>query len=159
MIIDTLITDRAQTDVDRVNELAAKWLGGTITNTEKAEWLAGLKGAYNYADMNRVGTAVEYLAMLLESEGKTVSVTAKKNWTMADVPTKAQEAAYLGDINALRALVTVTAVATPTTIDRMTFETANNIELILKAIYTAIQRETAGFVFSGAGICGAEGVL
>lgn len=45
-IIDTLITDRTAADVACVNELAAKGYAG-MTAAELAEWLAGMKGAYN----------------------------------------------------------------------------------------------------------------
>lgn len=60
-IIDTLITNRTQADVERVKALAAKGFAG-MTAAEQAEWLAGMKGAYNAADLNRVETALNYLA-------------------------------------------------------------------------------------------------
>ena len=49
-IIDTLVTDRTQADVERVRELAAKGFAA-MTAAERAEWLAGMKGAYNAADL------------------------------------------------------------------------------------------------------------
>ena len=55
-IIYTLITDRTTADVARVHELAVKGYAA-----ELAEWLAGMKGAYNDVDLNRVGTALNYL--------------------------------------------------------------------------------------------------
>lgn len=55
-IIDTLITDRTTSDVARVHELAVKGYAG-MTAAE----LAGMKGAYNDVDLNRVGTALNYL--------------------------------------------------------------------------------------------------
>lgn len=59
-VIDTLITDRTAADVARVHELAVKGYAG-MTAAELAEWLAGVKGAYNAVDLNRVGTALNYL--------------------------------------------------------------------------------------------------
>ena len=59
-VIDTLITDRTAADVARVHELAVKGYAG-MTAAELAEWLAGMKGAYNAVDLNRVGTALNYL--------------------------------------------------------------------------------------------------
>lgn len=65
-IIVTLVTDRTQADVERVRELAAKGFSA-MTSDEQAEWLAGMKGAYNASDLNRVGTALNYLAGRLAS--------------------------------------------------------------------------------------------
>lgn len=59
-----LITDRTQADRDRAEELSLKEYSD-LTKEEKAEWDAGLKGAYNAADLNRVENAVEVLAKLL----------------------------------------------------------------------------------------------
>lgn len=61
MELDNLIFDRTQADVDRVKTLTQKLIAGTATDTEKSEWLAGMKGAYNYADLNRVTAAMDYL--------------------------------------------------------------------------------------------------
>ena len=65
-IIVTLVTDRTQADVERVRELAAKGFAA-MTAAEQAEWLTGMKGAYNAADLNRVGIALNYLAARLSS--------------------------------------------------------------------------------------------
>lgn len=63
-----LITDRTQEDVDRVTELSQKpW--DSFTAEEKAFWLGVVKGAYNASDMNRVGTAVQYLTEELQRRG------------------------------------------------------------------------------------------
>ena len=64
-IIDTLIYDRTQADVDRVFTLKTKILTeglNALSAEELAEYMAGMKGAYNYTDMNRVGQAVAYIA-------------------------------------------------------------------------------------------------
>ena len=60
-VIDTLVFNRTQADVDRVFILKNKILTGGLTalsDEEKTEYMAGMKGAYNYQDMNRVGQAV-----------------------------------------------------------------------------------------------------
>lgn len=65
MIIDTLITDRAQSDVTRLKELKAKgW--ANMTEAERNEYLASI-GAYNATDINRVSEAEQYLAELADS--------------------------------------------------------------------------------------------
>ena len=64
-VIDTLITDRAQLDVDRVKQLAERISTGTATQAEITEYLTDLKGSYNASDLNRVGTACAYLYDLI----------------------------------------------------------------------------------------------
>lgn len=59
--LDDLIFDRTQSDVSRVQSLTQKMIAGTATEAEKAEWLGGMKGAYNAADLNRVIAAMDYL--------------------------------------------------------------------------------------------------
>ena len=64
-VIDDLIYDRTQEDVDRVKELKEKILTAglsSLTSDERSEYMAGMKGAYNASDLNRVGQAVRYIA-------------------------------------------------------------------------------------------------
>lgn len=69
-ILDTLITDRTQEDVDRVRALAARGYDN-LSDEEQAKWDKGLKGAYNYIDLNRAVGALEYLADRMEDAGTT----------------------------------------------------------------------------------------
>ena len=56
----TYVMDRTQSDVDLVLRLSA--LGyDNMSAAEKALWDAGLKGAYNATDLNRVGNALNYI--------------------------------------------------------------------------------------------------
>lgn len=67
-IIDTLITDRTQSDITRWRTLHDKgW--ANMTADEKAEWTAGMKGAYNATDLNRVNDALIYLRDLFGGFG------------------------------------------------------------------------------------------
>lgn len=76
--MDTLITDRTQADVDRARYLNGLWdpraLQWRGTPQERAEWEAGPRGAYGYADMNRVTQAAAYLIGRLEELGYSVDV-------------------------------------------------------------------------------------
>ena len=69
MIIDDLITNRTQEDASYAAELAAK--GQDMTTEEWAAYLAGLRGAYNYTDLNRVTEAMEYINDRLSGYGYT----------------------------------------------------------------------------------------
>ena len=165
-IIDTLIYDRTQADVDRVFTLKNKILTeglNALSAEELAEYMAGMKGAYNYTDMNRVGQAVAYIAdrmLALPTELETyreerevaddpayhvpydadsVVVTAKTNWAMGDTPTQSVVAAYLADLSTLRKQITLPAdaPAVPTSLNNLTFSVANDIEYLLYVIYQA----------------------
>ena len=159
MIIDNLITDRTQADVDRVVELTGKFLAGTITGAEKAEYMAGMKGAYNYTDLNRVGEAVAYVASIMNQSGRSVSVTAKQNWTISDIPTIAQMTAFLNDLTLLKANTTATIPNVPQSMDRLTFQTANQIEQLLIGAYNSIIRDGANWDRCGIAVSGVEGGL
>jgi len=132
-VLDTLIYDRTQEDVDRVRELKLKYLDGTITPSEQTEYIAGLKGAYNSTDMNRVGEAVQLVGGLLKTYGFNINVNPKTNWLSSDVPTSAQAQQYIQDLiaiqNAGSSLVTTNPI--PTTLNNLNFESANNIEEML----------------------------
>lgn len=171
-IIDTLIYDRTQADVDRVFTLKNKILTeglNALSSEELAEYMAGMKGAYNYTDMNRVGQAVAYIAdrmIALPTELETyreerevaddpayhvpydadsVVVTAKTNWAMGDTPTQSVVAAYLADLSTLRKQITLPAdtPAVPTSLNNLTFSVANDIEYLLYVIYQAFLKVEA----------------
>ena len=145
-----LITDRTQADVDRVRQLAQKGLGN-MTADEKTEWLNGLKGAYNASDLNRVGAAVAYVAGRLTGYGYAVSVDPRQDWQMADIPTPESMTAYLADVAALRAALTVAADTpeVPEDMERLTWQEANDIEQILVDVDELLTRMAAAWFYSG----------
>lgn len=77
-IMDTLITDRTQADVDRARYLNGLWdpraLQWRGSPQERAEWEAGPRGAYGFADMNRVTQVAAYLIGRLEELGHSVDI-------------------------------------------------------------------------------------
>ena len=54
-----MITDRSASDVLLAKNLIKKGFQN-MTDDEKNSFLSGLKGAYNYSDVNRVETAIKY---------------------------------------------------------------------------------------------------
>lgn len=77
-MMTNLIYDRTPEDVAEVRRLLAKLdpeTGDGLTAAEQAKWDAGLKGAYNFTDLNRVESAVKTLAAALTSAGYPVEVT------------------------------------------------------------------------------------
>ena len=145
-----LITDRTQADVDRYTELKMKRLSG-MTADEKAEWETHLKGAYNYTDMNRVESAVEYVANRLTEAGYIIIPVVKKNWAKTDKPTLADFNRYMKNISDIRsALATYeTTPDAPTTERKLSFQTANDIEKILMDVDDLISKMMSAYFYSG----------
>ena len=130
--VDNLILNRTQSDVYRVQSLTQKMIAGTATEAEKAEWLGGeMKGAYNASDLNRVGSAVEYLTDTLYSMGYNVPTVHKTDWAETDIPTQSQMTTYLQNIQNLRDCLPYVAPDAPTDMTGLTYQEANNIEEIL----------------------------
>ena len=192
-IIDTLIYDRTIDDVNRVKELTQKALANgwsSLSAAEQTEYLSNPKGAYNYADLNRVGAAVAYVATQLTTLPATIAaylaangiasdaafevpytpseiiVTAKQDWTVADVPTQADAAAYIADITLLYGAFDLENAPTPpVSLDYLTYETANDIERILalvsakavafeREVKEKIDRAKLSIAYSGEIYCG-----
>lgn len=159
-----LITDRTQADVDRVRYLNGLWhtdpetgaVGFLGTDSELEEWFAGLKGAYNATDLNRVGAAVEYVANRFAEYGYTVAVNPKKDWSVQDLPTAGSMRRYLEDVQALRdvQIVFPTTPEVPADMDGLTYTEANNIEQILKDVDQIISMMLLSFWYSGEIFCG-----
>ena len=159
-IIVTLVTDRTQADVERVQALAEKGFAA-MTSDEQAEWLAGMKGAYNASDLNRVGTALNYLAgRLAPICGKNIQWQSKTDWSMTDVITATQAAVYRKQIQDVRDALTYPD-GTPAVpeIDRMTYTGANDIERILALCETLIDNIIKAFRYTGAAECAAGGLI
>lgn len=132
-MIENLIHDRTEADKNRWLELRSKGYSG-MTVSEKAEWNAGLKGAYTpYVDYNRVETAVALLSAALNAAGYSVSVTTKTNWALTDIPTADDLARYLNNVNTIRSALSVLSATpeTPESMALLTWSTANDIEKIL----------------------------
>lgn len=145
-----LITDRTQADVDRYAELKAKALRG-MTAEEKAEWGTFLKGAYNYTDMNRVESAVEYVANRLTEAGYVVLPVIKKDWSGTDKPTLDDIKRYMKNIADIRAALTTFSDTpeAPTTEKRITYQMANAMEQILIDVDDLITRMANSYFYSG----------
>lgn len=147
-VIDTLITDRTEADVAFVTELNAKPLT-EWTADELTAWMGGLKGAYNYTDLNRVSSAVQYVANELSAAGYELpTLTIKTDWTMTDKPTLTQLNAYLASVANIRTVIAVIAPSAPTSMQLLTYDDANNIEKILVAVEDSVKDIIAGLIYA-----------
>ena len=145
-----LVTDRTERDVERWRLLHSKgWEG--MTQAERAEWKAGLKGAYNYTDLNRVESAVVYIARRLTEAGYDASPEVKLSWTVKDQPTIEDMDRYLGNIAYLRSLLPLypTTPKAPTTSKQMDYQVANDIEIILLDLDRQISAINQSWYYAG----------
>lgn len=171
-VIDTLIYDRTQADVDRVFTLKNKILAGglnALSAEEFAEYMGGMRGAYNYTDLNRVAQAVAYIAdrmttipgeLKVYRDGKqvadasvyrvpydadSVEVNPKTDWNMENYPTRSEMEGYLADLATLRKQLKLpaNAPAVPATMNKLTCSVANDIERLLVIIHDALLKEEA----------------
>lgn len=128
-VIDTLVTDRTPADVAARNS----------------------KGTYNHGDLNRVGEALRYLADLLNGYGYDIQVTAKQDWTENDAPSAGQMAQYLADLAAVRGALAVMEETPPVpeTMEKLTWQTANSIEQILRDVDVLLTNMMAAWFYSG----------
>lgn len=150
-IMYTLITDRTQADVDLVRQLAAEGKPG-MTPNELSLWLSDLKGSYNRSDLNRVGKAINYLSARLKLEGYTGTPTVKTDWSDSDIwITQAQLESYRQALLELRTALNISAQlpAVPNSYARLTYQKANDIELLLTLIFEALNNIDASAVYSG----------
>ena len=131
------ITDREEADLDHFLDLRGKIIDRTATPLEWDEFLLEMRGRYNPLTLNRVGLIVQEIGALIN-----VIVNPKTDWVYADVPSPVQFQQYLDDIEAIRARIAPTLEApesvpvyiippTPSTMDNLTLELANDIETIL----------------------------
>lgn len=175
-IIDTLIYDRTYEDVERVRQFTTRILKygfSDLTSAEQAEYMAGMKGAYNYTDMNRIGQAIAYIANRMTSiptelayyrnlkgvaydpvfdvpyDPDDVVVNPKTNWAMGDVPLQSQATSLLNDLSILQEQIVLPAgtPGVPTTLDGLDHIAANEIEYLLYVIDTTLS-ETEDNLYS-----------
>lgn len=151
----TLITDRTKADVDEARALL-KILWEDMTADQRAQYRAGLKGVYQASDLNRVGAAVAELQGRFHALGYAVSVEPRTDWTNDRLPTPEELERYLDDLRALRAVLTAPEdlPAVPESMEKLTYEAANDIEQLLLDLEFLIEQITPALIYSGEVLAG-----
>jgi len=147
-----LINDRTQDDVIYWSDLRQMIINRTATLEQWQEWRTGTKGSYNATDLNRVGIAIREIGNIITELYVPVSVNPKTNWTISDIPTPAQMQNYLNDIGTIRnsvATIVTYMPSTPTSMDYLTYELANDIEQILLDAIDFVEQIRAIFLQCG----------
>ena len=145
-----LVTNRTERDVERWRLLHSKGYTA-LTEEEKREWDAGMKGAYNFEDMNRVESAVGFIANRLRDAGYFAEPVVHTGWNVGDHPTKEDMRRYFGNIALLRSMLPLytTTPATPTTEKKLDYLAANAIEQILSDLDRQISAINQSWYYTG----------
>lgn len=104
--------------------------------------------SYGAEDLNRVYTAVQYLAAQLLAEGFGLALTAMPVWVQTDVPTLAQLTGYLQNVREIKEALSA-STRLPATMDRSAYTDWNNIERLLLEAEELLQNMIAGYVYCG----------
>lgn len=154
--LKNLITDRTQADVDYCAELKAKgWHG--MSDAEKSEWQASMKGAYNYTDLNRVEAAAAYISERVRDFGYSLDLVTHVTWSRENLPTNVDFERYFENIAKIRALLAEHKASPPTPsadISTFGYEEANHVEQILLDMEDLLNRIAAVWLFSNDIYCG-----
>lgn len=131
----TPIINRTQADVDLVIEYGN--IGyNNLTPEQKAVWDAGMIGALNAKDLNRIELNIQYLANLLE----VGNLLIKSNWKMSDICRSSDFNRILSNLDAVKNKFNIDfeyEIPLPATPDLPlnSFDKINDIENILYIIH------------------------
>lgn len=135
------VTDRTQVDVDRAKYLINKGYAN-LTEDERTEWNAGLKGCLNASDLSRILNNIEFLRQVLELNipptTQTVPYTPVKEWFTYNV---------LWRVQLIREAYSTYDTTPPTpgysggsfSNIKYTYKDINDVEQILKDVHDIIE--------------------
>lgn len=153
------VCDRTQADVDRVKELNARYLDGTITEDERREWstgingVRGLKGAFNLADIQRIEGNVLIIGGLVAA---TVNAS---EWKYGDIPRAGDYARIRENVQKIRGSQMVLSVTPEVPAQPLnTFQKWNDIEKILHDVYYVYTRLQESYYYCGTEMYAGEGI-
>ena len=151
-MLENLITDRSLADIEAVKKLAEAIKSGVATEEQVQEYLTvHQKGAYTYEDLNRVESAVAYVANRLKEFGYGTDIRPVETWSMENKPNKEDFDRYLWNIAQIRSAITVFK-STPVTPDSMVgfdVNKANALEQILVDVDQILNNIQAAWFFLG----------
>ena len=151
-MLENLITDRSLTDVEAVKRLAEEIKSGEATEEQVREYLSvHQKGAYTYEDLNRVESAVAYVANRLTAFGYDPSIRPVETWSVEDKPNKEDFDRYFGNVALIRSAITVfkSTPVTPNSVVGFDVNQANALEQILVDVDQILDNIQAAWFFLG----------
>lgn len=143
------VTDRNLMDISVAKDFISKIHSfgfDSLTELEKAQWNAGLKGFLNYSDLNRIESNTAEIASLIN----VVIEEVKTDWSMTDIPTISDFQRILNNVGKIRSSPwhnsnTPDIPSFPVN----TYSKINDIEKILLDAYTVFTRYTDSISYIG----------
>lgn len=128
-----------------------------ITDRTNADVLLGNeKGKYAYTDLNRVESAVEEIQEQYKNAGNLpLNLTTKTDWKLPEVfnvndwPTASSMSRYLENIKKLAIALNVSTANLPTSMNKLTYSGANEIEKVLALANKRLLDAASIFSYSG----------
>jgi len=162
LYIIRLITDRSEEDIAVIEKLCKKPL--EMWSQKENEWFnqANSKGAYNYTDLNRVETAMQYLQHSFLTQGTTINYIPVKaglnnnKWERDELFTHGNSLRYLANIETVRQQLPEKEdiPETPSDMNDFLFDEANDIEKILVMADDFLYRLYKSSWYCGEVVCG-----
>lgn len=147
------VYDRTQEDVKRAKLLTQKYAAGTITKTEKKEWAAGMKGALNASDLNRIEGNIREIAGFL-----AITVTTK-TWEKNQIPRVSDFKRIRDNVQRIRdAWSTLKDTTDTPDTPLVTYQQWNAIERILHDVKYVYDRVMDSYYYCGDEIYAGEGI-
>jgi len=147
---DNLIYDRTSEDVTHRKTLHDKIANGTATATEITEWMQDAqRGAYNYTDLNRVGTLLTLIKSLSDEIGMSLTYpySVVTNYSRTNLPTTTDVSHLLANVSAVKTTYQHwISTVVPSTIK--TIDGANAIEWVLAQVEPIIDGTKNGYRYS-----------
>lgn len=147
------VYDRTQADVDRAKELYnIGWVN--LTEAQKEEWLSGLRGCLNTADLSRIENNIFAISQLFD-----IQLQTNKD-SVPDIPDVTYFEKLLENVAALRAtgFIYLTTPAVPEK-PVNTYQKVNDIERILRDIYSAYIANNTSRIYCGETYAGEYGLI
>lgn len=147
------VYDRTQEDVDRAKKINQKYLSGVITDSELAEWNAGLKGALNTCDLNRIENNMKELSELVAVFVQT------RTWAYGSIPRVSDYLRIRNNAEKIRNAWAVLRDTPNTPMPPMnTYQKWNDIEKILHDVHYVYERTVQNYYYCGNEIFAGEGI-
>lgn len=122
--------------------------------TEEDSLLGNEKGTYGYSDLNRVENAVSEIAKYFSILGSSANMSIKTDWgapgdfSIDTFPVKSQMERYLSNVEYINMLFAVD-LPLPDSMDKLTWDSANMIEEVLRRAAGKISAIINTYRYSG----------
>lgn len=122
--------------------------------TESDALLGNEKGTYSHTDLNRVESAVEEIAAMVTALGFALVLNTKTDWALPENfsvsswPVASQMERYLQNVSSIKKTLSI-PTQLPESMDDLDWQSANNIEKVLKTAYSRIEGIKQSYRYSG----------